>query len=82
MPQWQYRKISLSDLPQWTDELELLNEAGEEGWELVNVTTNNIALLKRPLVAPIGPSASSAASAPLKQTVEVSRRRKKTANPN
>jgi hypothetical protein len=48
MPEWEYRTINLSDLPPKTSELDLLGEAGEEGWELVVLTSNNIAYLKRP----------------------------------
>jgi len=59
MPQWQYCAIHLSELPQRANEIDLLNDAGEDRWELVGITTNNIAYLKRQVV---GPTASSAAS--------------------
>ena len=28
------------------DEIDLLNDAGQDGWELVAITDNNVALLK------------------------------------
>jgi hypothetical protein len=53
MSQWQYRKIDLNDLPLKIDEIEILNGAGGDGWELVAILTNNIAYLKRPLEEPV-----------------------------
>jgi hypothetical protein len=47
MPEWQYITLNLSDLPRKTTELDLLNDAGKDGWELVMITSNNIAYLKR-----------------------------------
>jgi hypothetical protein len=47
MPEWEYRKIDLSALPRNTSEVDLLNIVGDEGWELVMVTLNNIAYFKR-----------------------------------
>jgi hypothetical protein len=47
MPRWEYRKIDLNDQPPKTDELHLLNDAGEDEWELVCITANNFAYLKR-----------------------------------
>jgi hypothetical protein len=57
MLQWQYREIHLNELPRRTNEVDLLNDAGEEGWELVSITVNNIAYLKRQVPTP--PSARS-----------------------
>jgi hypothetical protein len=57
MPQWEYRQILLSEFLSPEQELEALNVAGEEGWELVGITINNVAYLKRQ--APATPSASS-----------------------
>ena len=45
--QWQYRTVDLNDLPPRACELDLLNAAGEVGWELVSITDNRIAFLKR-----------------------------------
>ncbi len=49
MSEWEYRKIDLSQQGPRSDELDLLNAAGADGWELVGITSNNIAHLKRPL---------------------------------
>jgi hypothetical protein len=43
MPQWQYREINLND-PRAVD---FLNKVGEQGWELIAITTSNVAYLKR-----------------------------------
>ncbi|HZT47291.1 MAG TPA: hypothetical protein VFA64_04905 [Hyphomicrobiaceae bacterium] len=50
MPQWQYRKIDLSSHDPRGDGIDLLNAAGRDGWELVIITSNHIAYLKRPVV--------------------------------
>ena len=47
LPDWQYRKLQLNQHAPRSDELEMLNAAGAEGWELVSMTSNNIAYLKR-----------------------------------
>ena len=47
MLQWEYRAIDLNDLPRKVDELDLLNAAGDYGWELVAISVNRIAFLKR-----------------------------------
>lgn len=47
MAEWEYRKITLSDAPRRGDEIDLLNDAGQEGWELVSITCNSMAYLKR-----------------------------------
>ena len=49
MPEWKYRKIDLNLYRPQGDELDLLNAAGAEGWELVGITSNNMAYLKREL---------------------------------
>jgi hypothetical protein len=46
MAQWEYREINLNDLPQ-CDDVGVLAAAGKEGWELVAITDNGIAYLKR-----------------------------------
>jgi hypothetical protein len=50
--------INLFDLPRGTDEIDLLNDAGE-GWELVAIAANNVAYLKRQIARPVTPSARS-----------------------
>ena len=46
-PEWEYRRILLNDLPPRTDDLDLLSEAGSQGWELVTSLLTNVAYLKR-----------------------------------
>jgi|GEM_PF-2940223 len=66
MPQWQYCKIDLSDMPTRMSDVELLDEAGRDGWELVGITANNFAYMKRPAG---GAAAATPAEAPQRQTV-------------
>jgi len=47
MPHWEYRKIDLSYAPRRSDLIDLLNDAGKEGWELVAFTPNAMACMKR-----------------------------------
>ena len=47
MAQWEYSKIDLSNLPPRTDDVDLLDDAGKDGWELVGIAANNFAYLKR-----------------------------------
>jgi phosphoglycolate phosphatase-like HAD superfamily hydrolase len=47
--QWKYRKIDLNQQRPRSDEVDLLNTAGAEGWELVSITSTNTAYLKRPI---------------------------------
>lgn len=54
MTEWEYRKVDLNQFRPRGDELELLNAAGGDGWELVGITSNNMAYLKR-LVEDVGP---------------------------
>ena len=51
MSEWAYRKIDLNQYRPQGDELDLLNAAGAEGWELVGITSNNMAYLKRGIEA-------------------------------
>ena len=55
MQQWEYRTIYLND-PRKTDEIDLLNDAGEQGWELVGITANHIAYLKRQIARSVAQS--------------------------
>jgi hypothetical protein len=49
MAQWEYRRIDLSDLPFRTEVADLLNDAGKDGWELIDISVNNLAYFKRPI---------------------------------
>jgi len=52
VPEWEYSRINLNEVPRRTDDIDVLNDAGKEGWELVTITTNNIAFLKRQIPEP------------------------------
>jgi hypothetical protein len=45
--QWEYRKLSLNEVPRRTLDIDLLNDVGHDGWELVCVLDNGVAFLKR-----------------------------------
>jgi hypothetical protein len=47
--EWEYTKINLNELPRKTEDIDLLNDAGKAGWELIAITSNNVAYLKRGL---------------------------------
>ena len=66
MSEWEYRKIDLNQHRPQGDELDLLNAAGADGWELVGITSNNFAYLKRELeeLAPAR-TANAGSTAPL-----------------
>jgi len=59
---WEYRKIDLNQQHPRGDELDMLNAAGEEGWELVGITSNNIAYLKREFEEPALDTCTASAS--------------------
>ena len=60
MYEWECRKISLNDLPRRTEDIDLLNDAGAKGWEVIAITPNRIAYLKRQIERPmLTPSRSS-----------------------
>jgi hypothetical protein len=52
MPQWEYSKIDLNNVPTKSSDLDTLDDAGKDGWELVSITANNFAYLKRSLEDP------------------------------
>jgi hypothetical protein len=53
MPQWEYSKIDLNNVPAKASDLDTLDDAGKDGWELVGITANNVAYLKRVLGDPM-----------------------------
>jgi DNA-binding protein H-NS len=44
---WEYRKIDLNETPRRGNDIDVLCNAGADGWELVAILANNIAYLKR-----------------------------------
>jgi hypothetical protein len=55
MPQWEYRKIDLNNVPAKSSDLDVLDDAGKDGWELVGITANNVAYLRRQVEDPNAP---------------------------
>jgi len=47
MATWAYKTIDLNDVPSRRSEIDVLNNAGRDGWSLVLITANRIAYLKR-----------------------------------
>ena len=47
MTMWEYRKIDLGASVGLGDDIDLLNSAGQDGWEVVAITPQNVAYLKR-----------------------------------
>jgi hypothetical protein len=56
MPQWEYSKIDLNNVSAKASDLDALDDAGKDGWELVGITANNVAYLKRMLEDPTAAS--------------------------
>jgi hypothetical protein len=66
MLQWEYTKINLNDSPRKTEDIDLLNDAGEKGWELIAISPNNMAYLKRAIEEP---APAQAAATPARTTL-------------
>jgi hypothetical protein len=49
MSRCEYRKIDLNELAQMGGDIDVLNRAGAEGWELMTITINHVAYLRRML---------------------------------
>jgi hypothetical protein len=49
---WEYRKLALNEHAEKSDDLALLSDAGQDGWELVAILPNNVAYLKRRIATP------------------------------
>lgn len=47
MSGWQYLLLDLNELPVGAAEIDALNQAGKNGWELVAVTSRKMAYFKR-----------------------------------
>jgi hypothetical protein len=46
---WRYLTIDLASLPAGVADVDQLNEVGRQSWELVSITPNGIAYLRRPI---------------------------------
>ena len=68
MTEWEYRKIALNQLSPKTADVDVLNDAGDEGWELVAILPNNIAYLKRRVGETVPEVAASGAASSPKDT--------------
>ena len=51
--EWEYRKIDLNQQHPRRDDIDILNAAGADAWELVGITSNNMAYLKRLVEDPV-----------------------------
>lgn len=38
MREWEYRKLDLNNLPRKAEDIDVLQDAGRDGWELVQIT--------------------------------------------
>lgn len=67
MTKWEYERFDLNNLARSETDLDVLNGAGAQGWELVSINSCNIAIMKRAVATPTTrttrASATSAASA-------------------
>jgi hypothetical protein len=61
---FEYEKINLNYIPRGGDDIDLLDELGKDGWELIAITANNIAYLKRQVAYAKKPRARSPATTP------------------
>ena len=64
MPQWEYSKVDLNNVPAKSSDLDALDEAGKDGWELVAITANNVAYFKRALEDPTAATQAPAQAPP------------------
>jgi hypothetical protein len=49
MVRWEYLTIDHAYLPARTGEVDLLNDAGGQGWELITIMSNHVAYMRRPI---------------------------------
>lgn len=66
MTKWEYERIDLNTLPRHESEIDVLNVAGANGWELVSINSCNVAIMKRAAIAAKAtrPAATAAAATP------------------
>ena len=65
MSGWEYTKIALNELPRKNDDIDVLCDAGEDGWELVAILPNNTAYLKRQVDGSISETTAAAQREPV-----------------
>ena len=56
MPQWEYDVLDLNEIPKRTNLVDVLNDAGSKGWELISISSLNVAVLKRQIAPPPPPT--------------------------
>jgi hypothetical protein len=49
MTRWEYCELDLAEISKKLREVDLLNRAGAQGWELITIRSPFRALMKRPL---------------------------------
>jgi hypothetical protein len=64
MPQWEYSKTDLNNVSAKSSDLDALDDAGKDGWELVTITANNVAYFKRALEDPTAATQAHAKAPP------------------
>ena len=64
---WHYRKIDLNEHAPRGDLLDVLNEVGADGWELVTIAANNVAYLRR-RIEPPAPSQDTTGAKPKRRS--------------
>jgi len=47
---WEYKKVNLNQVQRRADDIDVLDDAGRDGWELAAILPNNVAYLKRMLL--------------------------------
>ncbi len=63
MTKWEYEKLDLNNLPRSESEIDVLNLAGANGWELVTINSCNVAIMKRAVPVAKAPRATASATA-------------------
>ena len=56
MPQWEHLTVDLNNVPPKANDIDLLDDLGQERWEHVIITPNKMAYLKRRTEEPGRPS--------------------------
>jgi hypothetical protein len=56
MPRWEHLTIDLNNVPAKSSDIALLDQLGQERWELVTIAPNRVAYLKRMVEKPAAPN--------------------------